>query len=122
MAKIKKEDIITCLKEMTIIEIHDLIKSIETEFGVSAAAPVAAAAATSAADAPTEVNIKLMDAGTNKVAIIKIVREINDGLGLMEAKKAVDGAPSVVKENVKVEEAEVIKKKFEDAGAKIIFE
>jgi large subunit ribosomal protein L7/L12 len=122
MAKIKKEDIITCLKEMTIIEIHDLIKSIETEFGVSAAAPAPAAAATSAADAPTEVNIKLMDAGTNKVAIIKIVREINDGLGLMEAKKAVDGAPSVVKENVKVEEAEVIKKKFEDAGAKIIFE
>ncbi len=123
MAKIKKEDIITCLKEMTIIEIHDLIKSIETEFGVSAAAPVAAVASgASAADAPTEVNIKLTDAGTNKVAIIKIVREINEGLGLMEAKKAVDNAPSVVKENVKIEEAQVIKKKFEDAGAKIDFE
>ena len=123
MAKIKKEDIITCLKEMTIIEIHDLIKSIETEFGVSAAAPVAAVASgASAADAPTEVNIKLTNAGTNKVAIIKIVREINEGLGLMEAKKAVDNAPSVVKENVKIEEAQVIKKKFEDAGAKIDFE
>ncbi len=122
MAKIKKEDIITCLKEMTIIEIHDLIKSIETEFGVSAVAPVAAAASAAATEAPSEVNIKLVETGTNKVSVIKIVREVNDTLGLMDAKKLVDATPSVIKENVKMAEAEVIKKKFEDAGAKVVFE
>lgn len=119
MAKLTNEQFIEALKEMTILEINDLIKAIETEFGVSAAAPVAVAAAgAGAAEAPSEVTVKLTDAGGNKVAVIKVVREIT-GLGLMEAKAAVDNIPSVIKENVKPEEAAEMKKKFEEAGAKV---
>ncbi len=120
MAKLTKEQFIESLKEMTILEINDLVKAIETEFGVSAAAPVAVAAVggASANDAPTEVTVKLVDAGSNKVAVIKVVREIT-GLGLMEAKAAVDNTPSVIKENIKPEEAAEMKKKFEEAGAKV---
>lgn len=120
MAKLTKEQFIESLKEMTILEINDLVKAIETEFGVSAAAPVAVAAvgAGGANDAPSEVTVKLVDAGGNKVAVIKVVREIT-GLGLMEAKAAVDNTPSVIKENVKPEEAAEMKKKFEEAGAKV---
>lgn len=118
MAKITKDQMIEALKEMTLLEISDLVSAIETEFNVSAAAPVAVAAAGASADAPTEVTIKLVDAGSNKVAVIKVVREIT-GLGLMEAKGAVDNAPSVIKENIKPEEAAELKKKFDEAGAKV---
>lgn len=119
MAKITKDQFIEALKEMTIIEINDLVKAIETEFGVSAAAPVAVAAAGANANtAPTELTVKLIDSGANKVGVIKVVREIT-GLGLMEAKAAVDNTPSVIKENIKPEEANEIKKKFEEAGAKV---
>lgn len=117
MSKIKKEDIVAALKEMSLLEIKELIESIETEFGVSAAAPVAAAAAVSA-EAPSEVSLILTSAGANKVAVIKIVREIT-GLGLMEAKGLVDGAPKPVKEGIKPEEAEELKKKFDGSGATI---
>ena len=119
MAKLTKEQFIEALKEMTLLEINDLIKAIETEFGVSAAAPVAVASAGAAAsEAPSEVTLKLVDAGGNKVAVIKVVREIT-GLGLMEAKNAVDNPPAVIKENIKPEEAAEMKKKFEEAGAKV---
>lgn len=119
MAKLTNEQIIESLKEMSLIEIHDLIKAIETEFGVSAAAPVAVAGASAAeASAPSEFNVVLTDAGTNKVAVIKIIRELT-GLGLMEAKAASEKAGSVIKEGVKPEEAEAIKKQFEEAGAKV---
>ncbi len=117
MSKIKKEDIVAALKEMSLLEIKELIESIETEFGVSAAAPAAAAAAVSV-EAPSEVSLILASAGANKVSVIKIVREIT-GLGLMEAKGLVDGAPKPVKEGIKPEEAEELKKKFDGSGATI---
>ncbi|MGL4951237.1 MAG: 50S ribosomal protein L7/L12 [Mycoplasma sp.] len=117
MAKLSAQDVIASLKEMTILEINDLVKAIEEEFGVSAAAPAAAGPA-AAAEAPSEVTIKLVDSGANKVGVIKVVREIT-GLGLMEAKAAVDATPSVIKENIKPEEAAELKKKFEEAGAKV---
>ena len=118
MAKISKDDIISTLKEMTMLEIKELIEAIETEFGVSAAAPVAVAAA-GAADAgaaSSEVSLILANGGDNKVGVIKVVREIT-GLGLMEAKALVDGAPKPIKEGIKPEEAEELKKKFDGTGA-----
>lgn len=119
MAKLTNEQIIESLKEMTILEINDLVKTIETEFGVSAAAPVAVGAApAAAAEAPSEVDLVLVDAGANKVGVIKLVREIT-GLGLMEAKQMSEKSGSVVKEGVKLEEANELKKKFEEVGAKI---
>ena len=119
MAKVTKEQIIETLKEMSMLEINDLIKDIETEFGVSAAAPVAVAAAgAGAGDAPTEVNLVLVDGGSNKVAVIKLIREIT-GQGLMEAKAMSEKAGSVIKEGLKTEEANELKKKFEEAGAKV---
>lgn len=117
MAKMNKDDFIKALKDMTMLEIKDLIEAIEKEFGVSAAAPVAVAAVEVAA-APTEVTVFLKETGANKVGVIKVVREIT-GLGLMEAKAVVDSAPGIVKENVKIEEAENMKKMFVDAGATI---
>lgn len=119
MAKIKTEDLIASLKEMTIIELNDLVKAIEEEFGVTAAAPVAAgpAAVEEAVDTgPTEVSVILKEIGQTKVAVIKVVREVT-GLGLVEAKGIVDAAPKAIKENIKPEEAEEIKKKLMDAGA-----
>lgn len=119
MAKLSAQDIIASLKEMTILEINDLVKAIEEEFGVSAAAPVAVAAGpAAAAEAGGNVTVKLADAGANKVGVIKVVREIT-GLGLMEAKALVDKTPSTIKEDVKPEEAAEMKKKFEEAGAKV---
>lgn len=119
MAKLTNEQIIESLKEMTILEINDLVKAIETEFGVSAAAPVAVGAAPAATnEAPSEVDIVLVDAGANKVGVIKLVREIT-GLGLMEAKQMSEKNGSVVKEGVKLEEANELKKKFEEVGAKV---
>ncbi|MDD2592374.1 MAG: 50S ribosomal protein L7/L12 [Erysipelotrichaceae bacterium] len=119
MAKITTEDLIASLKEMTIIELNDLVKAIEEEFGVTAAAPVAAGPAVveEAADqGPTEVSVILKEIGQAKVAVIKAVREVT-GLGLVDAKTLVDGAPKAVKENIKPEEAEEIKKKLMEAGA-----
>lgn len=112
--------IVDQLKDATILELNDLVKAIEEEFGVSAAAPVAAAgAAGAAADAaPTEVNVELTDVGQEKVKVIKAVREIT-GLGLKDAKGVVDKAPSIVKEGVTPEEADQIKAKLEEVGANV---
>lgn len=119
MAKLTSQQIIESLKEMSLLEINNLIKEIETAFGVSAAAPVVAASSGPAKEeAPTSVTVTLVEAGAQKVAVIKIYREVT-GLGLMEAKTAVDKAPAVIKENIKPEEAAELKKKFEDAGAKV---
>ena len=120
MADITK--IIEDIKTLTIVEINDLVKALEEEFGVSAAAPVAMAAAPGAAAAAeeekTEFNVLLKEVGANKIAVIKVVREIT-GLGLKEAKDAVEGAPKVLKEGVSKEEAEGFKKQLEEVGAKV---
>jgi len=120
MAKLTAKDVIDSLKDMTILELNDLVKAIEEEFGVSAAAPVAVAAAVAAdegeAAAVSTVSIFLKEAGPSKVAVIKVVREIT-GLGLVEAKGVVDSAPSPIKENITPEEGEDIKKKLMEAGA-----
>ncbi|MEG0346012.1 MAG: 50S ribosomal protein L7/L12 [Erysipelotrichaceae bacterium] len=120
MAKLTHDDILAFLDEATILELNDLIKAIEDKFGVTAAAPVAAAASadTAAATGPSEVTVTLTDVGATKVAVIKAVREIT-GLGLVDAKGIVDKAPSVIKENVKPEEAEEIKAKLTEAGATV---
>ena len=118
MAKFTNQQIIDSLKEMSLMEINDLVKAIENEFHVSAAIPVAAAAPTTNTAAPSLVSLTLTDAGAQKVAIIKLYREIT-GLGLMDAKSAVDKVPCVIKEGIKPEEAKDIAKKFTDAGAKV---
>lgn len=120
MAKLSNTDIIASLKEMTMLELNDLVKAIEDEFGVTAAAPVAVAAAGAAEEAagPSEVTVTLTAPGGSKVGVIKVVREIT-GLGLVEAKAVVDKAPSAVKENISPEEAEEIKAKLEAAGATV---
>ena len=114
------EQIIADLKVSTILELNDLVKAIEEEFGVSAAAPVAAAGAgeASAAAEQTEFTVELTSAGDSKVKVIKAVREAT-GLGLKEAKAVVDGAPSAVKEGVSKEEAADLKAKLETTGATI---
>ncbi|WP_423364720.1 50S ribosomal protein L7/L12 [Mycoplasma sp. P36-A1] len=111
-------EIIGSLKEMTMLEINELVKGIEEEFGVTAAAPVAAAAATEEAAGPSEVTVTLTAIGGSKVGVIKAVREIT-GLGLVDAKGLVDKAPNAVKENISPEEAEEIKAKLEAAGASV---
>lgn len=120
MAKLTKEEIIASLKEMTLLEINDLVKAVETEFGVTAAAPVAAAAAPAeeAKEAPTEVSVILKAVGAQKVAVIKAVQAIT-GLGLMDAKKLVDKAPTTIKEKVSPVEAEEHKKALVAAGAEV---
>jgi len=120
MAKLTQEDILAYLEEATILELNDLVSAIEEKFGVVAAAAVAAPAAGAAEEAagPTEVTVTLTDVGGTKVAVIKAVREIT-GLGLVDAKKLVDGAPAAIKENISPEEAEEIKKKLMDAGASV---
>ncbi|KAF5274352.1 hypothetical protein FQR65_LT17023 [Abscondita terminalis] len=117
---ITKDDIIKALEEMKLAELNDLVKAIEDHFGVVAAAAVAApAGGGDAAAAPSEVNVMLTSAGGNKVAVIKVVKELT-GLGLMDAKKLVDGTlPVAIKESVKVEEAEEIKKQLVEAGASV---
>lgn len=117
-SKLTIEQFIAAIKEMSMLELNELVKAIETEFGVSAAAPVAMAAAPAADEAPSEVTIKLLEAGANKVGVIKLIREIT-GLGLMEAKAAAETAGSLIKEDVKVEEANELKKKFDELGAKV---
>jgi large subunit ribosomal protein L7/L12 len=115
-----KDAFLTSLDSMTVMELNDLVKAIEEKFGVSAAAmagPAAAGPAAAAAEEQTEFNVMLLEAGANKVSVIKAVREIT-GLGLKEAKDLVDGAPKAVKEGVSKADAEAAKKKLEEAGAK----
>ena len=117
-----KEDFIEEIKKMTVVELADLVKAIEEEFGVSAvaaAAPAAGGAAgVAAAEEKTSFNVVLKEAGDQKIKVIKVVRDAT-GLGLKEAKDLVDGAPKTVKENVSKEEAEELKAKFEEAGATV---
>ena len=119
---VSREEIIEALKEMSLLEASELVKDIEETFGVSAAAPVAVAAAPAAggeaAAEKSEFDVVLEGFGDNKIAVIKAVREIT-GLGLKEAKAIVDGAPKAVKEKASKAEAEDIKKKLEEAGAKV---
>ena len=122
MAKI--EGILEEIKSLTVVELNELVKAIEEEFGVSAAAMAFAGpaggggGADSAAEEKSEVAINLVEVGGNKMAVIKLVKEVT-GLGLKEAKDIVDNAPKTVKENVPIAEAQEIKKKFEEAGAKV---
>ncbi len=116
-----KMEILEAIKSMTILELADLVKALEEEFGVSAAAPVAVAGAAAAAPAEeekTEFNVILADAGAEKIKVIKAVRDIT-GLGLKEAKALVDGAPGTLKEGVSKDEAEAMKKSLEEVGAKV---
>jgi large subunit ribosomal protein L7/L12 len=117
-----KDQILEAIKGMTVLELNELVKAIEEEFGVTAAAPVAVVAggAGAAAEAAeqTEFDVILADAGASKINVIKVVREIT-GLGLKEAKDLVDGAPKPIKEKVGKEEAESIKAKLTEAGAKV---
>ena len=115
------ENIVAELETATILELNDLVKAIEDKFGVTAAAPVAVAAAGAAAgsaDAKSEFDVILKDAGASKINVIKVVREAT-GLGLKEAKAIVDGAPAAVKEGVAAADAEALKAKLEEAGATI---
>ena len=122
MAKLTKEEIIASLKEMTVLELNELVKAVEEEFGVTAAAPVAVAAAApaeeEAAKGPTEVSLFLKSAGASKVPVIKAVQAIT-GLGLMDAKKLVDAAPCAIKEHISPVEAEEHKKALVAAGAEV---
>ena len=116
-----KEQIIEAIKAMSVLELNELVKACEEEFGVSAAAPVAvvgAAAGGAAEEEQTEFNVVLAEVGAEKIKVIKAVREIT-GLGLKEAKERVDGAPSNVKEGVEKAEAEAIKAQLEEVGAKV---
>ena len=121
-----REEFITAIENMTVLELADLVKALEEKFGVSAAAPVAVAAAPAAGAAPaeaaeekTEFDVVLKAAGDKKINVIKVVREVVSGLGLKEAKDLVDGATKTIKEGVSKEEAEKIKAKFEEAGATV---
>ena len=124
MAKLSTQEIIDAIKELSVLELNDLVKACEEEFGVSAAAGVVVAAAAggeggaAAAEEKTEFDVELTDVGPNKVKVIKVVREAT-GLGLKEAKDLVDSAPKVVKEGASKEEADDIKAKLEAEGAKV---
>jgi large subunit ribosomal protein L7/L12 len=120
MAKLTAQELIDAIKELSVLELNDLVKACEEEFGVSAAAGVVVAAAGPAEEAEekTEFDVELTEVGAEKVKVIKVVREVT-GLGLKEAKDVVDGAPKVVKEGASKEEAEDIKKKLEEVGAKV---
>ena len=120
MAKLTTAEFIEAIKELTVLELNELVKACEEEFGVSAAAGVVVAAAGPAEEVEekTEFDVELTEVGPNKVKVIKVVRELT-GLGLKEAKEAVDSAPKTVKEGVSKEEAEEIKAKFEAEGAKV---
>ena len=121
MAKLTTEEFIAAIKELSVLELNDLVKACEEEFGVSAAAGVAVVAAggeAAAAEEKSEFDVELTDVGAEKIKVIKAVREIT-GLGLKEAKEAVDGAPKVLKEGVAKEEAEAMKAKLEEVGAKV---
>ncbi|MCL5037797.1 MAG: 50S ribosomal protein L7/L12 [Chloroflexi bacterium] len=118
-----KEEMVDAISSMTVLEVAELVKELEEKFGVSAAAPVAFAAAPAAAAAPVEektlFDVELKEAGTQKIQTIKVLREFTD-LGLKEAKELVEAAPKVFKSDVSKEEAEKIKAKFEEVGAKVV--
>ncbi len=120
----KLDTIMDSIAELTVLELNDLVKAVEEKFGVSAAAVAVAGggaaggAAAPAAEEKTEFNVVLLEAGANKVSVIKAVRELT-GLGLKEAKDLVDGAPKPVKEGIAKADAEALKKQLEDAGAKV---
>ena len=120
MAKLTTAEFIDAIKELSVLELNDLVKACEEEFGVSAAAVVVAAAGgdAAAAEEKTEFDVELTEVGPNKVKVIKVVREIT-GLGLKEAKDAVDGAPKVIKEQADKASAEDAKAKLEAEGAKV---
>ena len=121
MAKLTIEEIIAAVKELTVLELNDLVKAAEEEFGVSAAAGVAVVAGPAAGDAAaekTEFDVELTEVGSEKIKVIKVVREVT-GLGLKEATEAVDNAPKVLKEQASKEDAEAIKAKLEEVGAKV---
>lgn len=123
MASEKVTKLIDDVKALTVLELSELVKALEEEFGVSAAAPVAVAAAPAAGAAPaaeekTEFDVVLTDVGGSKINVIKVVREIT-GLGLKDAKELVESAPKAIKEGVGKDEAEELKKKIEEAGAKV---
>ncbi|MBO5293076.1 MAG: 50S ribosomal protein L7/L12 [Lachnospiraceae bacterium] len=122
MAKLSTQELIDAIKELTVLELNDLVKACEEEFGVSAAAGVVVAAAAgdgaAAAEEKTEFDVELTEVGPNKVKVIKVVREAT-GLGLKEAKDLVDGAPKVLKEAASKEEADDLKAKLEAEGAKV---
>ena len=123
MAKLSTQEIIDAIKELTVLELNDLVKACEEEFGVSAAAGVVVAAAAGAGDGAaaeekTDFDVELTEVGPNKVKVIKVVREIT-GLGLKESKDLVEGAPKMIKEGVPKAEAEEIKTKVEAEGAKV---
>ena len=122
MAKLTTQEFIDAIKELSVLELNDLVKACEEEFGVSAAAGVVVAAPgagdAAAAEEKTEFDVELAEVGAEKVKVIKVVREVT-GLGLKEAKDVVDGAPKVLKEGASKEEAEDIKKKLEEVGAKV---
>ena len=120
MAKLTTEEFIAAIKELSVLELNDLVKACEEEFGVSAAAGVvvAAAGAAEAAEEKDEFDVELAEVGPNKVKVIKVVREAT-GLGLKEAKDLVDGAPKPVKEGVSKAEADDLKAKLEESGAEV---
>ncbi|MFA7435658.1 MAG: 50S ribosomal protein L7/L12 [Bacilli bacterium] len=121
MAKINVEEFLASLKEMTVLELNELVKAIEEEFGVTAAAMVATGGGTEAAaeeEGPSTFNVVLASVGANKIAVIKVVRELT-GLPLKEAKDLVDAAPKAIKEGVSADEANGLKAKLEEAGATV---
>ncbi len=121
MAKLSIDEIIEAVKELSVLELNDLVKKAEEEFGVSAAAGMVVAAGAGAAEAAeekTEFDVELTSAGAEKIKVIKVVREIT-GLGLKEAKELVDGAPKLVKEAVSKEEAESVQAKLTEVGAQV---
>ena len=122
MAKLTAQELIDAVKELTVLELNELVKACEEEFGVSAAAgvfePAAVAGAGAEVEEKTEFNVELTEIGAEKVKVIKVVREIT-GLGLKEAKDLVESAPKAVKEAVSKDEAEELKKKLEEVGAKV---
>ena len=122
MAKLTTAEMIEAIKELSVLELNELVKACEEEFGVSAAAGVVVAAApgaaAEAAEEKTEFDFELTEVGAEKVKVIKVVREVT-GLGLKEAKDLVDGAPKMLKEGIEKGEAEAIKKSLEEAGAKV---
>lgn len=123
MAKLSIEEIIAAVKELSVLELNDLVKAAEEEFGVSASAGVVVAAAAAgdgaaAGEEKSEFNVELTEVGAEKIKVIKVVREVT-GLGLKEAKEIVDGAPKVLKEGLSKEDAEAAKAKLEEVGAKV---
>ena len=120
-----REEMISAIESMTVLELNELVKALEEKFGVSSAAPVAVAAAPAAgaaapaAEEKTEFDVVLKEAGAEKIKVIKVVREVVSGLGLKEAKEIVDGAPKTLKEGVSKDEAEKIKAKFAEVGATV---